>query len=416
MRYAPPESLHGMLQRGRGRGAELALIDPAAPDLVYDCITCDYRWDWQVDERYVYLARLVRDLHLPLAPIGATLWKTDPNQGSTFHNCAGVLEALGHAGVSEAVDEVRRYIHHGPHWLDLLESVAIEWPRDWWDDLAEVADRRLTPADRQNLWWRSEPWRSWADRHAWAADLARPLPPRPPCADWPVEQLLDLVRDPHTPPERKAPALFALSRREPQPVLLDLAERLILADPPHPVPGLRRALKRLGPLAVAKARTWAQRPNHPLATTGLDILAEHGDGRDLPLMVADIDGQWGTDWCGFNTAADGIARIATRASPNERAATYRVLPKLAKLWFITPHSYERASYLRALLALRPNADDPWLSEGLWDCEADVRVLAANRAPLTENTRRRLHQLVTDPIEDDQVAETASARLSEPTEA
>lgn len=414
MRYAPTKSLHGMLQRGRGRGAQLALTDPTAPDLVYDCITCDYRWDWQVDERAVYLARLVRDLQLPLAPIVAALREADPDEGSTFRNCAGGLKVLGQAGVSEAVDEVRRYIHDGPHWLDLLESVAIEWPRDWWDDLAEVAERRLPPADRQNLWWHCEPWRSWSARYAWAPAPARPLP-QPPCADWPVEQLLDLVRDPRTPPGQKAPALFALSHREPQPVLLDLAEQLILNDPPRPVPGLQRALQRLGPLAVTKARTWAQQPDHPLAWVGLDILAEHGDGRDLPLMAADIDRQWGTDWCGFNTAADGIARLVTRASPTERAAASAALPKLAKLWFITPHSYERASYLRALLALRPDADDPWLSEGLWDCEADVRNLAANKEPLTENTRRRLHQLATDPIEDHQVAESASARLSTPAE-
>src|SRR4051812_27042796 len=77
--YESPRTLAGALQRGLGRGAHDAADDPAAPGLVMDCIRRDHRWDWQVDEREVYLARLVRDLRLPAAPIAAQLFSAPPD-------------------------------------------------------------------------------------------------------------------------------------------------------------------------------------------------------------------------------------------------------------------------------------------------------------------------------------------------
>lgn len=86
------------------------------------------------------------------------------------------------------------------------------------------------------------------------------------------------------------------------------------------------------------------------------------------------------------------------------------VPKLIRrLWF-TPHSYERASYLRAYLVLQPEDAEPLLREGLWDCEQDVRRLAAERVPLPAEVRERLSYLRDDPMEDVAVRGVAAARL------
>ncbi|WP_157621485.1 hypothetical protein [Saccharothrix sp. NRRL B-16348] len=263
MRRAPADTLAGMLHRGHGRGAVLATTAPDAADLVRDCVAHDYRWDWQVDDRTVYLARLVRDLALPLDPITALLHDSEDDQ--TALTLASLLVTLGVAGAREAVTAVRAYVRDGPHWLDVLETAAADWPRAWWDDLADTARRRLTPDDRESLLWRDRPWSTWAREHDWAT---RPVTDRPagphPHRDRPTSELLALLRDRDVPQGVKTQVLFELARRDPEPALLDLAEHLVRDTPVRgPVPGLRRALAPLGPRAADHARRWSVDPDHP---------------------------------------------------------------------------------------------------------------------------------------------------------
>ncbi|MGW6913183.1 hypothetical protein ACWGB8_05070 [Kitasatospora sp. NPDC054939] len=71
--HAPAGSLPGLLQRGRGLGARMAAEEPAAAELVCGCIRWEWRWDERVDHRALYLARLLRDLALPLGPVAELL-------------------------------------------------------------------------------------------------------------------------------------------------------------------------------------------------------------------------------------------------------------------------------------------------------------------------------------------------------
>jgi hypothetical protein len=48
---------------------------------------------------------------------------------------------------------------------------------------------------------------------------------------------------------------------------------------------------------------------------------------------------------------------------------------------------------------------------VWDREADVRRLAAERVPVVKLTRERLRYLGADPIETDEVRAVAAARLN-----
>ncbi|MEV0398257.1 hypothetical protein [Polymorphospora rubra] len=404
--YAGRRTFAGALQRGLGRGAHRAMVDPAAPDLIAHCLRRDHRWDWQVDDRAVYLARLVRDLEMPVEPIADRLFTApaEPDDhDNEFENTLEVLEALGRAGASGVVDGLRRYIRDGERWLDVLEEVAASWPSEWWEDLYPGVAGRLASAAHQPLW-RSPPWTAWAARDAriaaWIDAARRPVPPRP-FADQSTATLLARLREPVHGPDRKA-ILRELRRRPPEPALLELVDDLLADDPG---PALPAAIRQLGPAALPAARDWAATPEHPLTWTALRILAAHGDDTDAATLIAGLD--WldsrPDDLCGYDVLVGGLARIGGPTA-------VEVVPRLGRLWF-SPHSYERPDYLRAWVVLDPAGASRGLAEGLWDCEAGVRLLAARHAPLTDMTRERLCYLRDDPLETDDVRAAAVARLT-----
>jgi len=390
------------------------MFDPAAPELVADCLRRDCRWDWLVDERDVYLARLVRDLRLPVEQISAGLFGAparEAERGHAFATVLGVLEVLGRAGVEGAVDEVRRYVAVGDRWLEALDAVAGSWPIETWDDLYPAVLDRLDVAVRQDAVRRTPPWSRWAERDlriAAAIDAfeaqARPVLRR--FADESDAALLAMLAEPGRAGDWD-PALRELNRRPPAPQLIDLVDGMLAADRAavtcSSVP-LGMALDRLGSRAVPAARRWAADPGHPLRWTAFRLLAAYGSGTEAPLLIAGLDWLDGRtdDLCGYNELVTGLARIGGPV-----AAT--ALPRLRRLWF-SPHSYERPSYLRAFVTLDPAGAEPALVEGLWDCETDVRLLAAEHAPLTDRTRERLRYLHDDPIEAQNVRAVAGARL------
>ncbi|MBD0695240.1 hypothetical protein BG452_19470 [Streptomyces sp. CBMA123] len=132
------------MQRGRGLGALMAAEDPAsAAELVYGCIRYEWRWDATVDDRHLYLARLVRDLELPLGPVVELLAGGE----KACERAARVLELLALGGSVEAREALRAYIREGEHWLNVLEWVAEAWPWEWWGDLEEVVRERSSEED-----------------------------------------------------------------------------------------------------------------------------------------------------------------------------------------------------------------------------------------------------------------------------
>ncbi|MER7584707.1 hypothetical protein [Kitasatospora sp. NPDC097691] len=123
--YAPPNTLPGLLQRGRGLGATMAAEDPAAAaDLVYGCIRWEWRWDTAVDDRHLYLARLVRDLELPLAPVVELLAGDDDARG----RAAGVLGLLARGGSTEARDALRAHLPEEEQEAGRREPADVEPP------------------------------------------------------------------------------------------------------------------------------------------------------------------------------------------------------------------------------------------------------------------------------------------------
>ncbi|GAA2641520.1 hypothetical protein GCM10010399_89140 [Dactylosporangium fulvum] len=345
--YLPTRTRAGALQRGLGRGAFRARFDPAAPDLVNACIRRDHRWLWACDERGTYLARLVRDLGLPVGPLVSRLYTAD-DENNEFTHVLEVLTALGRAEADEVIGSLRRYVQIGPNWSGALEAIARNWPANWWDDLLPVAMDRLGTADGHDLRWTGLPWTDWTGR----------------------DERLRATRS-H-----------------------DAAQ----ADTyQHDAPGP-------GPDAVPAARAWVTEPGSSRYWLALTVLARHGDESDGPALLAGLD--WldrrPDDLCGYDRLIDGLVRIGGEPA---RAA----LPRIRRLWF-SPHSYERASYLRARLALEPEECAGALTEGLWDCEPDVRLLAVRQVPADARTKPRLTYLRDDPIETSEVREAAAERL------
>ncbi|MEU8613872.1 hypothetical protein AB0C29_38395 [Actinoplanes sp. NPDC048791] len=312
--YESARTIAGQLQRGLGRGAREA----SDAETVYACVRRDFRWWWSIDERAVYLARLIRDLGLSAEPLTDRLHAADPDEeNNEFTNTLEVLEVLGRAGVDGVVDEVRRYVIEGSRGWEVLQVVSREWPVEHWEDLRPPVDGPAAPKSA--------------------------VPPGDPAVP---------PGDPAVPPGDE--------ERE-------------TADPDR----------------------WNR----------LLFAAAHGDESDVPLLldgIAWLDTRAG-DRCGYDRLVDGLARIGGPGTAG--------VPKLLRrLWF-TPHSYERASYLRAYLALDPDGAESGLREGLWDCEGDVRLLAVQRVRLSPRIRERLVYLRDDPIETPDVRDAAAARLA-----
>lgn len=386
------------------------LPDPAGA--VMACLERDHRYHRAVDDRAVYLARLVRDLAVPVERLDAVL-RTHPDEDTdddnAFGNTLDVLVALAGAGDDASVEVLRRYVRDGPRWCDVLDEIGDGWPAELRQDLLPVAAARIGGIDpAQERWWRRPPWQEWAAHDARIAAVVtaspRPVRARRPLRAATDGELLATVRAGGG--DGRRAALRELRRRGPQPALLDLAAGLPPADLRGPFGRtLGAALEDLGTAAVPLARAWAAQPGHPMAWRAATILAGHGDGSDVPALLD----AWAwrdrreDDLCGYDLLAEGLARIG---GPGARA----VLPKLRRAWF-SPHSYERAAYLRAVHVLDPSVSGSPLTEGLWDCESDVRRYAAEHAPLSPMVRDRLGGLRDDPLETAEVRAAAAGRLA-----
>ncbi|MGW6953153.1 hypothetical protein [Streptomyces xanthophaeus] len=390
--YARHETLEGLLQRGRGLGAKRAAYDPeAAAPFIYDGIHRDWKWD-SSDDRCLYQARLIRDLKLSPAPAIEQL-AGDEEECS---RAAGVLERLALDGSEEAREGLRAYIRDGRHWVYVLQSVAVAWPAEWWEDLADVARARI--GELEDLPWSREPW----SRFGIETPGSR-FSPRPSLGGLSDDELLALLAASGTEFNTKIDALRVLAGREPAEALIPLVPSL--GNGPHrPLPFLSPVVECLGALAVPAARGWAVDGREWLARLGADVLANHPGPEALPGLVSELTEQWtARAWCGPDTTAKRLANFGPEAAD--------AVPVLWRYWRHTPHSYERTDYLMALARIDPSGLDDAYAECLWDCEKRARLLGIASAPHHPQTLHRIAVLRDDPMETPEVRAAAGARLA-----
>jgi hypothetical protein len=169
----------------------------------------------------------------------------------------------------------------------------------------------------------------------------------------------------------------------PMPEILDLVDRLAPACPA----GLFGLLRELG----GRAATLSY--------------------RDARQLLAALD-RFTDDWCGYDMLTEGLARSLADLPPTAHAyIRSTVVRRLRWLTNASPHTYERAGYLRSLLLLDPQHTTARLPIQLLDCEPQVRLLAAQHTPLTDDALRWLTELRDDPIEEVEIRTTAAARLA-----
>lgn len=395
MSYAHPGSVEGLLQRGRGLGAIRALRDPQGVAVfVYDGIRCDWRWDG-VDDRSLYLARLILDLGLSPTPVVDQL---AGDEEACVRACE-VLELLALAGSGEAREGLRAYVRQGDHWVRVLESVSACWPPEWWEDLRDVACARI--GAEAELPWFSEPWTGFG-----IEVQSHPFVPRPSLAGLSTAELFALLADTCTEDATKIDALRALNGREPAEGLIPLIPSLGTSDGRRPLPLLRRAVERLGALAVPAAHSWARDDCPWLVQLGADVLADHPGPEALLGLVEELAKQWAArTWCGPDRTARRLARFGPDAA--------EAVPYIRRFWLRTPHSYERPAYLEALAAIDRGGLDYVYTESLWDCEERARLLGIASAPASPETLGRIAVLRDDPMETSEVRAAARARLVAP---
>jgi hypothetical protein len=423
--YAPFRSVGGALQRGGGLAVARLRDRPEHAELVYQCTGRDTRWSRLDDSRYSYLARLVRDLRLDPAPLVAQLRACGPYRGleadptddvNQFGLALGILAALARGGQEQPREALRGYVRDGVRWVDALSALAASWPVEWWDDLWETAAERIAAADPAELWPNELPWRGWRGRDGRLdAVLDAAVRGRPgararrsglgTASDAELLELLQSVSD-------DAGALNLVlggmrHRGWTVPETLDLVDRLAPLRPA----GLFGVLRALGPELAPPARSWAADPDHPLSLDAPHLLAAHGDERDVPVLFAALD-RLTDDWCGHDVLTEGLARILAGSPPTTHADTRtRLVRRLRWLTVASPHSYERVSYLRSRLLLDPQRTTAMLPIHLLDCEPQVRLLAAQRTPLTDDAHRWLTELRDDPLEEADIRSAAAERLN-----
>ncbi|WP_370216779.1 hypothetical protein [Kitasatospora sp. GAS1066B] len=308
-----------------------------------------------------------------------------------------VLELLALAGVGEAREALREYVRRGEHWVDVLESVAGSWPVEWWDDLAAVAKGRLV--GDEDLW-SGEPWVRWQLRSGAGPIGRRPAGPQQAVGS---DRLIAALADPGVADGVKVSVLQELARRPEEPALIALIPSLGVKDGTRQLPSLSPAVGRLGAQVVPAAREWAVDEQAWLSWLGIEVLAAHGESRDLPVLLGELAAQWEVHcWCGPDTLAAGLARFGPEAAQAE--------PLLRRYWLETPHSYERPAYLKALAAIDLPGVDELLVESLWDCEEESRLLGIAAAPELPQVRERLVRLRDDPAEEQAVRTAAAVRL------
>jgi hypothetical protein len=397
----PAESLHGRLQRGRGCAARRAAGTSGTGELVYDCVRHDPRWD-TLEDRGLYYARLICDLELGLGPLTGHLFDPvdhiDTDEDRT-NLTVDVLAHLVRLGRREAAVPLRRYAREGGNWYAALaELVDLDDPA-LAEGLDEVAAARC---DDQELAWLcgadGAVTRKWAERHPRIAAVRRPdlraHEPRAALAGRTDDDLAALARGDG---EEVTAAILELGRRR-SPVVLDLAEELLPCGA-HDGP-LCRAVRDLGARALPRARAWAadRRCYHDVA---IDVLAAHGTEQDAPALLDALDTALAEeDWDLAAVPAGGLGRLRSR----------RAIPPLLHAWEQSASSQLRVGVLGALTAIDRHVAEPYLVEGLWDCEDGVRRIAAGAVPLEGEARDRLRRLRRESAEDPCVRSVAAGRL------
>jgi hypothetical protein len=127
---ADPESLLGMLQRGRGKGylAALEAVPETVWPLLFECITHDPRLDRNVEDREEYYAGLITATRMDLEPLRSYLMQHDAVDDLNNWSVGLLLLTLSCLAQDKknptALAILREYLSYGLAWCEVLRDLA----------------------------------------------------------------------------------------------------------------------------------------------------------------------------------------------------------------------------------------------------------------------------------------------------
>jgi len=365
-----------------------------------------------VESRSLYYARLILDLELSSAPLADHLFDPqdllDGDDEARTSLAIDVLSDLVRLSRREAAGPLRRYAMDGENWYEALDALVALGDPGLAEGLGEIAVARCDDDDLH--WLVADPENpvvlDWSVRHPRIAEAIRRRTVerhRRKEPEQPAGPDSELVARAWSGEPDSIPAILELGRRR-HAALLDLAESIMHGEcgPDRQRSAVCRAIRDLGPLALPRARVWVRR-EPGCAELGIGILARFGTPQDIPALLADLErAAVQAEWRAAAGPIEGLGRL--------RAG--EAVPVLKTIWPETAYAYLRPRLLTALLRTAPHTAEAYAVEGLWDCEDDVRQIAAGASPLTEDTRLRLQRLRADTAEDPTVWTAAGTRLAQ----
>jgi hypothetical protein len=146
-RLADPESLLGMLQRGRGKGYLLALEKPPEQvwPLIFECLIHDPRMDIDVEDREGYYASVILATAMDLEPLRSHLRRNDGcGKSSPLHQWLplATLACLAN-GCGQAVQILQDYVSYGQEWHWVVGALHETGAPDALEGVAGVVSSRI---------------------------------------------------------------------------------------------------------------------------------------------------------------------------------------------------------------------------------------------------------------------------------
>jgi hypothetical protein len=464
---AAPDTLLGMLQRGRGKGYLPALKAPPEEvwPLLYECITHNPKVDSDCEDREEYYASLITAMQIGVHPLHAWLKENHASTEDLATRPPLPLTTLGHLAERhnpEAVGILRDYVTYGRDWVDALrmlttvDPLSADLDRLLLDRISSDGNARnrfvegatgvwrwhsRTDHEGRTLWLHPEcePWKSLCQKNPELSaffdglefDCEEDDEPFVDPSGFSVKELFAFVTGSNF--RASMDALAGKVSVTDEALLLDNLEsddrhRVLLAfhglaclgtpsafeivrsrieTNKRPERGAFDAIADMpGSLTLETARQWFRREERRFHYPAGLILVNHATLDDIPLLLEALRTPETLQHLDF--------RLSNTLEALARFDGYGHIPELEQIFCETGDCFDRQ---RAAVAMEATASElfrcQYAFECLWDCHWHTRTLGCETVTLsTAGAPARLQEIASDPLEDDEVRQAAQARLEE----
>lgn len=396
------------------------------------CIADDLRFATQCEERGWYFSRLALGLRLPAEAIESTI----RDEESTLP--CDILGAFARRGDAYAVAALRHQVSKGPAWHSALRALADAEPTGCLGLDAIVCDRFDDEALMQEVSSDSGPWTDWAltnpriarllDQDRFSAPPERTI--RSPRPNWTALTTAQVLAATGIRTLRRGLQILERRRAEPDRLLMlealeqedgwrarAAAEALASMNDLRFVDPILRRAKERGPGAwrgaashslsrlpseviCPLARRWRESTDSTERHLAENVLSERARPEDRDIVRAMLESD-GSDER-VETAVTGLRAMARIGEPDDAELVERAYLDLL-------HTCNRWDGLDALARVSPQLHAIHAHDALWDCAGGVRWHAIRVSP--PSSRDRLHEIASDPFEEEDHREAARKRLS-----